>query len=160
MHRYTDVPFPAYTYVPGKRPHPVREPEGHSFDRPEPHVDQFRPAQWRSCEAFLFGIDLFNAGFYWESHEQWEAAWHAVGRVGVEADFLKALIKLSAAGVKQLEGVPEGVVRHLGRSRELLLIVSRQNQVYCGFVIEELVDSVERVRQDVTRLPELKLLPN
>lgn len=46
---------------------------------------------------YLRGIDLFNHGFYWESHEAWEAVWISAGRRGSVADFLKALIKVAAA---------------------------------------------------------------
>lgn len=137
--RWTDFPFPAYTYIPGKTPHPTRESDGHSFGRPEPHVEQFDSSNWIKCPAFLFGIDLFNAGFYWESHEQWEAIWHAVGRTGRLADFLKGLIKLSAAGVKTLEGRPIGVRRHLQRAVELFLAVGEQHDSLCGFAIADII---------------------
>lgn len=136
--RLSTNPFPAYTYVPGKTPHPVREPAGHSYGQAEPVVDQFDPKNWSECSAYLFGIDLFNAGFYWESHEQWEAVWHAVGRNGPVADFLKALIKLSAAGVKNLEGRPTGVTRHANRAAELFNAVGKLKPTLCGFELEEL----------------------
>jgi predicted metal-dependent hydrolase len=68
----------------------------------------------------LDGIDLFNHGYYWEAHESWEAVWHAAGRKGWHADFLKSLIKLAAALVKAREGKPEGVRRHAQRAADLL----------------------------------------
>jgi hypothetical protein len=68
----------------------------------------------------LWGIDLFNAGYYWEAHEPWEAVWHATGRKGSTADFCKALIKLAAAGVKAREGRINGVKRHAERAKQLL----------------------------------------
>ena len=75
---------------------------------------------------YLWGIDLFNAGYYWESHEAWEAVWHACNRTGPMADLLKALIKLAAAGVKARENRPEGIRRHTRRAIELLKsVVSR-----------------------------------
>ena len=45
---------------------------------------------------------------YWEAHEAWEELWHACGRMGPTADFLRGLIKLAAAGVKVREGRPRG----------------------------------------------------
>jgi hypothetical protein len=54
--------------------------------------------------AYLRGIDLFNFGYWWESHEAWEGLWRACGRRGPAADFLKGLIKLAAAGVKASTG--------------------------------------------------------
>lgn len=138
MPRLTQLPFPSYTYVPGKTPHPVRDPDGHSFGANEPHVDEFDADRWQECEAFLFGIDLFNGGFYWESHEQWEAVWHAVGRKGAVADFLKGLIKLSAAGVKMLEQREVGVQRHAARAVELFELVGRSHKTLCGYCIVQL----------------------
>ncbi len=68
----SDRELPAYAYVPGESPHPTRDRDGHSFgsepDTPEPPD----PEDWRSCPDYLYGIDLFNHGFYWEAHEAWE----------------------------------------------------------------------------------------
>lgn len=119
-----DRELPAYAHTPGVTPHPIREPEGHSYGLEHPHVSEPESARWRECTPYVWGIDLFNAGYYWEAHEAWEAAWIAAGRRGSTADFLKALIKLAAAGVKLREGVPAGARRHLRRADELLTISS------------------------------------
>ncbi len=112
--------IPAYSYVPGKFPHPHRDPAGHSHGFEQEHVDPPSVEQWRECSSYLWGIDLFNAGFYWEAHEAWEQVWIAVARQGTIADFLKALIKLAAAGVKARENRSYGVIRHANRCLELL----------------------------------------
>jgi hypoxanthine phosphoribosyltransferase len=67
----------------------------------------------------LYGLDLFNHGYYWEAHEIWERIWHACGRAGPAGNFIKGLIKLAAAGVKAREGRPEGVRTHARRAAEL-----------------------------------------
>jgi hypothetical protein len=138
--RYSQQDFPSYAYIPGKTPHPRRDAQGHSFGEPEPHVDSFRVDKWYTSTAYLHGIDLFNAGFYWESHEQWEAIWHAVGRAGPVANFLKGLIKLAAAGVKLLEGRPVGVERHLRRACELFAAVRPYHDTLCGLEIDRLAE--------------------
>lgn len=111
--------FPPYAYVPGRRPHPTRHPRGHSFGarprRPEP-PDADR---WRACRAYLYGVDLFNHGYYWEAHEAWEALWNACARSRPAGSFFKALVHLAAAGVKVREGKPRGVKRHARRAAEL-----------------------------------------
>ena len=109
------TPMPPYSYVPGKFPHPIRDPQGHSFGEVAEEVVNFNPRQWHDCQAYLRGIDLFNHGFYWEAHEAWEAVWNAAGRQGTVADFIKGLIKLAAAGVKAREGSAIGVARHATR---------------------------------------------
>jgi predicted metal-dependent hydrolase len=112
--------LPPYTYVPGRAPHPVNDPRGHSFGMHPAPASPPDPDDARSCPEFLWGVDLFNHGYYWEAHEAWEAVWIAAGRTTPEARFVQALIKLAAAGVKAREGRPEGVRRHAARARELL----------------------------------------
>ena len=107
-----EIPFPPYAFVPRLHPNPVTDPAGHSYGRRE-HA-AFAPEAQPLAEHpdFRFGVDLFNHGYYWEAHEIWEGLWHACGRKGTLADFLKGLIRLAAAGVKAREGNPTGVVRH------------------------------------------------
>ena len=104
-----DRPFPPYAYVPGDTPHPTRDPGGHSygaeFEIPEPPD----PEDWRACRDYLYGIDLFNHGFYWEAHEAWEGLWVACGRRGPTATYLQALISLAAAGLKARSGSARGM---------------------------------------------------
>jgi Domain of unknown function (DUF309) len=65
--------LPPYAYLPGKKPHPVRDPTGHSY-----HVEPIPVAAEASLgsDAFLWGLDLFNHGYYWEAHEAWESNDH------------------------------------------------------------------------------------
>lgn len=112
--------LPPYTYTPGVTPHPVTDPRGHSYQQQGEPPNGFDEAHWQHCRPYVRGIVLFNRGYYWEAHEEWESVWHAVGRKGPIADFLKGLIKWAAAGVKAREGRPEGVSRHLRRAAELL----------------------------------------
>jgi hypothetical protein len=79
----------------------------------------FDPDAWWECEEYLFGFDLFNAGYYWEAHEAWESCWHAVGRKGPAADLLKGLIRLAACGVKAREGRRDGVASHSAAAARL-----------------------------------------
>ena len=48
------------------------------MERPDPPD----PEQWHLCRPYLYGIDLFNDGYYWEAHEVWEGLWHACGLRG------------------------------------------------------------------------------
>jgi hypothetical protein len=104
-----DQPFPPYAYVPGETPHPTRHRGGHSygaeFETPEPPD----PEDWPACPDYLYGIDLFNHGFYWEAHEAWEGLWVASGRRGAPATYLQALITLAAAGLKARSGSARGM---------------------------------------------------
>jgi predicted metal-dependent hydrolase len=102
-------PFPPYSYVPGRFPHPHGDPEGHSYGHIHATPLPLDEQNWSDNRDYLFGIDLFNHGYYWEAHEVWEGLWMACGRRGRVATFLKGLIQLTAAGVKVRQQVPRGV---------------------------------------------------
>ncbi len=131
--------LPPYSYVPGGPwPHPRSSPEGHSYQRSEPHAPPIVPDQWQDSAVYLRGITLFNAGYYWEAHEAWELLWHAHGRKGPVADVLKALIKLAAAGVKAREGQSHGVRVHAGRAQGLFQAVRMSvGRTLLGLDLEE-----------------------
>ena len=159
-----DEPFPPYAFVPGRSPHPTSDPAGHSFGV-EPAVSpKFEPEQWQACRLYLYGIDLFNGCFYWESHVAWESLWIASGRKGEVADFLKGLIKLAAAGVKALEGKPEGVKSHSGRAAELWREVARflksEQNFFIGFRLSELIDVAEGIHEKGWPSEPPLLMPN
>ena len=135
-----DIPLPPYSYVPGHElPHPVNDPQGHLYaardSAHEPPISSTMltglptdPTSRRRALAaliaenskWLYALDLFNGGFYWEAHEAWETFWNAFGRTTPEAQFVQVLIYLAAAGVKIREGKPMEVSRHTKRARELL----------------------------------------
>lgn len=59
------------------------------------------------------GARDYNAGDFWEAHEAWEEAWHALraaGR-GDDADFLQGLILVAAAFENATRDKPEGFRR-------------------------------------------------
>ncbi len=124
--RYSHTPLPPYSYVPGFAPHPVSDPRGHMHGQPHSAAARLNPSQWQESETYRWGVDLFNHGFYWEAHEAWESLWHAAGRQGTVAAWLKSLIKLAAAAVKLREGNAAGAERHARRSLELLNEVREQ----------------------------------
>ena len=111
--------LPPYSYVPGRFPHPATDPAGHSFAHQPQSVAPLDPARWQQSREFCHALRLFDAGYYWEAHEAWEALWVAAGRTGPDATALKGLIKLAAAGVKAREGNAAGVERHARRAAEL-----------------------------------------
>lgn len=119
-----DRPFPPDAYVPGHTPHPTRDPAGHhygaEFEIPEPPD----PEEWHACRDYLYGIDLFNHGFYWEAHEAWEGLWVACGRCGPTATYLQALINLAAAGFKARSGSARGMRANADKAARLFKSVA------------------------------------
>ena len=95
-------PLPAYRYVPGLHPHPVRDPQGHSYQA-APARNRHAPWEvgaWRTLIDWLFGVDLFNAFYFWEAHESWEGLWAAKPRDSAPARMLQGLIQIAAALLK------------------------------------------------------------
>jgi uncharacterized protein len=109
--RYSRGPLPPYAYVPGRSPHPRRDPRGHGHGRPEPRPTRVDPASWASCEVYLRGVDLYNLGYFWESHEAFEALWRAHVPEPT-ASYFQGLIQIAAAELKRLAG-SEGAAQAL-----------------------------------------------
>ena len=112
--------FPRYAYLPGRMPHPVRDPAGHSY-----RVEMEPVLPTLDSDEFAWGADLFNHGYYWEAHEAWEGIWHVAERGTALRTLLKGLILLSAAGVKTREGKRAPALRHAGRAAGLFRQLSK-----------------------------------
>lgn len=105
-------PFPPYAFLPGRDPHPTRDPRGHSFsDEPEPPAAYYPPERWHENEDYLFGVDLYNHGYLWEAHEAWEGLWHQAKHDRDQAEFLQGLIQCAAAALKVTMEQPRGLER-------------------------------------------------
>lgn len=102
--RYSTTAFPTYRFLPGLTPHPRRDPQGHSFGRPEPRPLPFVYNTWSASEEYLYAVDLYNFAYWWESHEVFEGLWHACGRKTTAGNFFQALIQFAAANLKRTLG--------------------------------------------------------
>lgn len=137
-----EKPLPSYIFVPGENPHP-KKAGGHMEGEADPvasPIDLNHPEQ---SQFLRYALDLYNFGFYWESHVYFEALWNAHQRVGVTADFLKAMIKVGAAGVKVKVGQGKYAQEHFERALELLQVVQNEaGDIYLGFDLKELKASI------------------
>ncbi len=125
--------FPPYAFLPGRDPHPTRDPRGHSFGTPEPPRAWLPAARWRENEEYLWGVDLYNHGFLWEAHEAWEGIWHPSKRDREQAEHLQGLIQCAAACLKADMAQPAGVERlaALGTAR-VEGVARRAGQAFMG----------------------------
>jgi uncharacterized protein len=165
--RYGATPLPPYRYVPGLHPHPTRDPRGHSYE-PEAKLNRhapWRPADWRQLEAWLYGVDLFNAFYFWEAHEAWEGLWAAVERGNTPSLMLQGLIQLAAALLKthmsSVAGAHVLAREGLDKLRRAAAESPRFMGVDLGFVIrafaEYFAPLAVGVLPDVAAAPVLKL---
>ena len=134
-----DRPFPPYAYLPGRNPHPTRDAEGHSFGHQPEEPDVPDPMRWRACGDYLYGIDLFNHGYYWEAHEAWEGLWHACGRRGATAIYLQALINFAAAGLKARWGNVRGIRGNSATAARLFGQLGARDERYMGLAVPTLL---------------------
>jgi hypothetical protein len=156
-------PFPPYAFLPGRDPHPTADPRGHSFrDAPEPPAAWLEAGRWRENADYLFGCDLYNAGFLWEAHEAWEGLWHVAKHDPPQAEFLQGLIQCAAASLKVRMGQPRGLERlaELGTAR-LERVAASQGPVYMGLDVPVFVSAFRAFAasqpQDAGSRPQLEL---
>ncbi|MAE46112.1 MAG: hypothetical protein CMJ86_04380 [Planctomycetes bacterium] len=122
-------PFPPYAFLPGRDPHPTRDPRGHSAGIEDDSTPQELTdiEDWSTTPEYLFGIDLYNHGYLWEAHEAWEALWHLAKPDPLRADFLQGLIQCTAATLKVRMGQPQGLEALARMGTERLERVAQQS---------------------------------
>jgi uncharacterized protein len=138
--RYSTRPFPSYRFVPGRTPHPRRASHGHSYGQPEPKPAAFPAAQWSTSEDYLYGIDLYNFAYWWESHEIFEGFWHVVGHDTEQGNFFQALIQLAAANLRHFLDNPVAA-RNLFRSG--IIRLRNVPPLYMGIDVARLIEALQ-----------------
>jgi hypothetical protein len=119
--RYTQKALPKYRYVPTVTPHPVIDPKGHSYQKVEEKISFLPPEKWMQNEHYLYGLDLFNHGFWWEAHEAWEGVWMTTQKTDLVGLYLQGLIQFSAALLKLYSGSKKGFDNLFKESQKKLL---------------------------------------
>lgn len=142
--------LPPYAFVPGKNPHP--EKAGGHMEEVTVEVENLTQENYLENEGYLYGIDLFNEGYFWESHVWWEALWNEAGRKGETADFLKGLIKISAAGVKELLAQESASKGHIERALEILGPLKEQKQIRFGLKLDDLFLDLKNLKPTEIKL--------
>lgn len=116
MKRYSRRPLPPYRHRPGETPHPERDPGGHLHGRVEPPARAVTSESWSRNEDYLYAVDLFNEGYYWEAHVFWERLWALSETEPELRRRLAGLIQLAAASLKNVQGATEGARKLLHRA--------------------------------------------
>ncbi len=138
-------PFPPYRHVPGVTPHPIRDPQGHSYGLEEDDHPVSLPAAWRQTEDYLYGVDLYNFAYWWEAHEAWEGLWNKT-----EDDcrlFLQGLIQISAALIKyhmrQLRGLQSLSTNGRKKVHQVLTNLDNPTGMYMGVNLPEFLTCLD-----------------
>jgi hypothetical protein len=154
--RLAPGPLPLYRYVPGRSPHPRRDPRGHSYGRPEPKASAVDPSRWRDHRTYLAGIDLYNLGYFWECHEAFEALWRAAGSETTQSRFFQGLIQIAASNLKLFLGAERASQALAEKALAKLALVP---PAFMGLDVDALRHAIEaRLRGERREAPALRLL--
>ncbi|MDQ3732184.1 MAG: DUF309 domain-containing protein [Pseudomonadota bacterium] len=103
-------------------------------------MEDFGEHNWRETDAYLYGVDLFNHGYWWEAHESWEVCWVAAGRRTEIGLFVQGLIQVSVACLKRHQGF---IDVGQAKARQGLQKFPRNARCCLGIVVQELRAAVE-----------------
>jgi predicted metal-dependent hydrolase len=113
--------------------------------------DTYLEAQ--SPETLLqLGIDLYNAGHYWNAHEAWEQVWLDTEREG--RSFYQGLIQVTAAFVHVTRNEFPGAVRLLDAGIQKL---EKYPETYLGVQLAPLVAGAKAARSRLWALGESRI---
>ena len=120
-------PLPDARYVPGRTPRP--EEDSRPPARPRTVDGPFHP-------DYLYACDLYNAGYFWEAHEEWEEQWRRCPPRSSARLVLQGLIQAAAAWLKEEMGDPRNAARLQSLAAEKLTRASPDGPRILGLDIE------------------------
>jgi hypothetical protein len=95
----------------------------------------------------LYGIDLYNYAYWWESHEVFEAFWHAAGLDTEQGTFFQALIQFAAANLKRFLGNKDAAHKLV---RSGLLRLRKVPPIYMGIDVQALEKKLHQSTDEQT----------
>jgi hypothetical protein len=137
--RLSSLPLPESRYLPSVTPRGAHR---------QPH-----PIDWDAldeAELWAYGVDLFNARYYWEAHDAWERLWRAALRGSPEFTGLKGLIQIAAALLKvQVQNEP-AARRLASRGIALLGAAAERRATLYGLELESVMGQARTRLLDAT----------
>ncbi|MGL1935565.1 MAG: DUF309 domain-containing protein [Fibrobacterales bacterium] len=156
MSRYTTTPFPPKYDDHRIEPHPEIKRAIKAIDESlgEPTALTNEDFDWRQNKHYLYGVDLFNAGYYWETHELIEGLWRLEARGSQTYDGLKGLIQLAISTLKHDRGEVKG--------RDMLLIngtnyLLESDMSRFGIDKDSLIDAAQKYQIGEANRPQIVL---
>ena len=138
--RYTNKDLPVYRHLPFRNAHPFLDKGGHSYGEKLTPPENFNPEHWQECEEYLYCIDLFNNGYWWEAHERLKFISMAAGQETETGQFVRGIIQISAALLKHFMGEEDGAQTLAKMGLETL---GKTQGSPLGIDIDTLVNQVE-----------------
>jgi predicted metal-dependent hydrolase len=155
IERYTTLPFPSFSYIPKLHIHPEKLSE-------KPHIpllpeltEKFSVHSWKNCTNYLYAIDLFNYGYYWEAHEVLEKLWLSAGKKSPEGIFVQGIIQVSVAMLKWSQSNTTGLKRLTEKALPKLL---SQDGIYLGMDSNNFIRQIKAFVAEEQKNPPLIIL--
>lgn len=130
-----DRALPRRAYLPGRDPHPTR-----SRSQALEELDLSSECErigGALDEAYLWGAELYNHGFFWEAHEAWEALWSHAQKGSDRRAFFQGLIQCAAACLKrELGDIPAARRLALRAIAHLERVKTGPSHEYMGLAVE------------------------
>ena len=120
-------------------PHPISDKNGHSYNKSRIEFVQISMDSWQRNEEYLYAIDLFNNAFYWEAHETLEEFWLKMDNAQYKL-FLQGLIQVSAAYLKWVQGIAEGMNKLTSKGLKKISEVSQTFQYLFGINLNYFIE--------------------
>lgn len=93
---------------------------------------------------FLAGIELFNKGYYWEAHENWQELWR--DQSGRGKSFTEAFVQLAEGYSFVKKGKTDSAIYLFGKA---LKKFQEFKKVRCKISIPELINSTEIILEEI-----------
>jgi len=150
--------LPERAYVPGRNERSADHGQSAS-----PAAFKLGAERWAENEQYLWGVDLYNNGFFWEAHEAWESLWRAAAHDVVQHAFLQALILCAAACLKGVQHDREAAKRVAARALQRLEHVQSEHSgsymgIDLGHFRSSFCDFIDRDPTAVAGRPQIVLI--
>src|SRR6202047_5621848 len=111
--RAANLPLPGWAYVPGENSEADHETLWQAKALVPSRFRDFVPARH---PALRYGIELNDAGYFWESQEVLQAVWAAAPQGGRERILLRACIQIANGNLRLRMKKPNAAARFLGEA--------------------------------------------
>lgn len=117
--RYCVQPLPATAYLPSRHSH-----DGHAATPPNlntvTHETPCEPKHWATCTPYLYAVDLYNAGYWFEAKSLWQEMAEKMGNTPDQYHFLTGLRHAADALLSRRMGWRSAVAQARGRCAHVL----------------------------------------
>lgn len=124
----------------------INELQGIKLDYSPPSNPDLDMEVMEICQMpdFLEAIELFNKGYYWEAHENWQELWR--DQSGRGKSFTEAFVQLAEGYSFVTKGKIDTAIYLFGK---VLKKFQEFKKVQCKISIPELINSTEKILEEI-----------